>query len=131
MAAGHYARVVGGSLLMAAGAGAIALASVTQSEHSHWRKAAEREGNRYGIAEEFLNAGMAGGSKAGAAVVPSRSWLDWLLVAAASGIFVYLASFARTPQISFSWLALILLTVALLASLVVTARALFRTTRFQ
>jgi drug/metabolite transporter (DMT)-like permease len=131
MAGGHYARVVGGSLLMAAGAGAIALASVTQREHSHWRKAAEREGTRYGIAEEFLNAGMTGGSEASGAVAPSRSWLDWVLVAAASGIFVYLASVARTPQISFSWLALILLTVALLASLLLTALALFRTTRFQ
>jgi drug/metabolite transporter (DMT)-like permease len=131
MAAGHYARVVGGSLLMAAGAGAIALASVTQSEHSYWRKAAEREGERYGISEEFLSAGMTGSSEISGGVAPSRSWLDWALVAAASGIFVYLASVARTPQISFSWLALILLTVALLASLLVTALALFRTTRFQ
>jgi drug/metabolite transporter (DMT)-like permease len=131
MAAGHYARVIGGSLLMAAGAGAIALASVTRSEHGHWRIAAEREGSRYGIADDFLNAGMTGGSDINPASAPSRSWLDWLLVAAAYGIFIYLAFVARAPQISFSWLALILLSVALLASLLVTALVLFRTTRFQ
>jgi drug/metabolite transporter (DMT)-like permease len=131
MAAGHYARVIGGSLLMAAGAGAIALASVTQNEHTHWRKAAEREGSRYGIADEFLNAGMTGRSDISPVSGPSRSWLDWLLVATASGIFIYLASVARTPQISFNWPALVLLSVALLASLLVAALVLFRTTRFQ
>jgi hypothetical protein len=130
MAAGHYARVIGGSLLMAAGAGAIALASVTQNEHTHWRKAAEREGSRYGIADEFLNAGMTGRSDISPVSGPSRSWLDWLLVATASGIFIYLASVARTPQISFNWPALVLLSVALLASLLVAALVLFRTTRF-
>ena len=131
MAAGHYARVIGGSLLMAAGAGAIALASVTQNEHTHWREAAEREGSRYGIADEFLNAGMTGRSDISPVSTPSRSWLDWLLVATASGIFIYLASVARTPQISFNWPALVLLSVALLASLLVAALVLFRTTRFQ
>jgi len=131
MAAGHYARVIGGSLLMAAGAGAIALASVTRSEHIEWRVAAGREALRYGISEEFLNAGMTGASATPGAAAPSRSWVDWLLVAVASGIFIYLASVARTPQISFNWPALIVLSVALLLSLVITAFILFRTTRFQ
>ena len=129
MAAGHYARVIGGSLLMAAGAGAIALASVTTGEHSHWRAAAQREASRYGISDEFLNSGL-GESSAASASSP-RSWIDWLLVAIASAIFLYLASVARTPQISFSWPALILLSLVLLASLLITATALFRTTRFQ
>lgn len=130
MAAGHYARVIGGSLLMAAGAGAIALAAVTAAEHTHWRAAAQREASRYGISEEFLNSGL-GQSSAASASAPSRSWLDWLLVAIASAVFLYLASVARTPQISFSWPALILLSLVLLASLLITAATLFRTTRFQ
>ena len=130
MAAGHYARVIGGSLLMAAGAGAIALASVTTAEHTHWRAAAQREASRYGISKEFLNSGL-DASSAASASAPSRSWFDWLLVAIASAVFLYLASVARTPQISFSWPALILLSLVLLASLLITAAALFRTTRFQ
>jgi drug/metabolite transporter (DMT)-like permease len=131
MAAGHYARVITGSLLMAAGAGAIALASVTRSEHAHWREAAQREATRYGISDEFLNSGLQESSTAGRSNAPSRSWMDWLLVAVASGIFLYLASVARAPQISFSWPALLLLSLALLASLLATAVVLYRTTRFQ
>jgi hypothetical protein len=131
MAAGHYARVIGGSLLMAAGAGAIALASVTTAEHTHWRAAAQREASRYGISNEFLNSGIRESSAANPTNTASRSWIDWLLVAIATGVFLYLASLARTPQISFNWLALLLLSLALLASLIVTAVALFRSTRFQ
>jgi drug/metabolite transporter (DMT)-like permease len=131
MAAGHYARVIGGSLLMAAGAGAIALASVTTAEHVHWRAAAQREASRYGISDEFLNSGLRESSAASSANAPSRSWIDWLLVAVASAVFLYLAGVARTPQIAFSWPALILLSLVLLVSLLVTALALFRTTRFQ
>jgi len=131
MAAGHYAKVIGGSLLMTAGAGAIALASVTRAEHAQWRAAAEREAVRYGISEEFLDAGKTGPSDNTATDAPSRSWVDWFLVAAASGIFVYLGSVARTPQIPFHWPALALLSLSLLVSLVVSATVLFRTTRFQ
>jgi drug/metabolite transporter (DMT)-like permease len=131
MAAGHYARVVGGSLLMTAGAGAIALASVTRAEHAQWRAAAEREAMRYGISEDFLNAGMTGSSRSPSAEAPPSSWVDWLLVAVASGIFIYLASVARTSQIPFHWPALVLLSLSLLVSLVATATVLFRTTRFQ
>jgi drug/metabolite transporter (DMT)-like permease len=131
MAAGHYARVIGGSLLMAVGAGAIALASVSRAEHAHWRVAAEREALRYGIAEEFLNSGITESKPTSSASGASRSWLDWFLVAAATGIFVYLASVARAPQIPVHWPALALLSLALLASLSTTALVLFRTTRFQ
>ena len=131
MAAGHYAKVIAGSLLMAAGAGAIALASVTRAEHLQWHDAAEREARRYGISQEFLHAGMTGSSNTVAAGPSPHSWLDWLLVAVASGVFIFLAALARTPQIPFSWLALVLLSLALLVSLAVTATVLFRTTRFQ
>ena len=131
MAAGHYMRVIGGSLLLAAGAGAIAVASVTRAEHTQWRQAAEREATRYGISQEFLNSGMQERSTADSAISPSRSWIDWLLVAVASGVFLYLASIARAPQISFSWPALLLLSLALLASLAASAVVLFRATRFQ
>jgi drug/metabolite transporter (DMT)-like permease len=128
MAAEHYLRVIGGSLLMAAGAGAIAFASVTRSEHAHWHKATEREGIRYGINRDYLEAGMSESSSAGS---PRRSWVDWILVATASAIFLYLASVARAPQISVNWPALCLLSLALLASLLATAVVLYRTTGFQ
>src|SRR5206468_5053313 len=57
-----YAQVAGGSLLMAAGAVAIALSSATEKEHSSWRNAAAREGERYGVEHEYVRAGMEGRS---------------------------------------------------------------------
>src|SRR5258708_22350125 len=41
------AQVIGGSVVMALGAGVIALSSVTRNEHAHWEDAAAREGERY------------------------------------------------------------------------------------
>jgi drug/metabolite transporter (DMT)-like permease len=132
MAAGHYARVIGGSLLLAIGAGAIAFASVTKGEHANWRQAAEREARRYNINQDSLNSGLSElPNSTRRSNVPARSSLDWLLVTLASSIFLYLGAIARKPQITFSWLALIVLSTILLISLAVTGWSLFRTTRFE
>jgi drug/metabolite transporter (DMT)-like permease len=131
MASGHYLRVIGGSLLMAVGAGAIAFASVTRSEHTQWHKATEREAIRYGVNKNYLDAGMSESPNDLNPGAPRRSWVDWVLVATASAIFLYLASVARAPQIAVHWPALALLSLVLLASLAVTAVVLYRTTRFQ
>jgi hypothetical protein len=55
---------------------------------------------------------------------------DWLLVAAASGIFVLFATLARAPRMSFHWAPALLLIAATLALLVVCGVTLWRTTRF-
>jgi drug/metabolite transporter (DMT)-like permease len=125
--AGHSAKIVGGSLLMAAGAGAIAFASVTRGEHANWQDATQREVRRYGIGGDYVSAAMAGESNERHA---SRSWIDWLLLAVTSGVFLFLGSIARTPQISFHWPALLLLSLASLLILAVAAYSLFKTTRF-
>ncbi|HXT25493.1 MAG TPA: GRP family sugar transporter [Candidatus Eisenbacteria bacterium] len=125
--AGHSAKIVGGSLLMAAGAGAIALASVTRSEHANWEEATQREIRKYGIGGEYARAAIAGESSE---IHASRSWADWLLLAATSGAFLYLGAIARTPQIPFHWPALLLLSLASLLMLAVAAYSLFKTTRF-
>jgi NhaP-type Na+/H+ or K+/H+ antiporter len=48
-----------------------------------------------------------------------------------SGIFLYLGSIARMPQISFHWPALVLLSLASLLILAIAAFSLFKTTRFR
>lgn len=126
--AAHSAKIVGGSLLMAAGAGAIALASVTRGEHRNWHQAAQRESERYGIARDYVQSAITGESSEAAG---SRSWLDWLFLALTTGAFLYLGSIARTPQISFHWAALMVLSLASLGILVVAALSLFKTTRFR
>ena len=109
-----YAEVVGGSVLMAAGAGAIALSSVSAKEHGRWGEAAHREGDRYGVASDYVQAGLAG-EECTAAVSANvgRSWLDWGIVLVVTAIFVALAGVARVPNIAVDWRAVALLSAIL------------------
>ena len=124
-----YAQVTGGSLLMAAGAVAIALSSATEREHSSWRNAAAREGKRYGVEHEYVRAGMEGRSFD--ATQHSRSLIDWLLILGTTALFILLATFARLPltDISAGWG--VVLTAAMLVLLGAGGVALWRTTRFR
>src|SRR6266436_1437169 len=112
-----YLQVVGGSLLMMLGVGAVAFSSVSGGEQARWKEAAQREGRRYGVAADYVEARMDGRQAAGESA-PSRSILDWLLVAAATTIFIFFATMARVPQMSIHWGPAALLTAALLALLV-------------
>ena len=126
--ASHSARIIGGSLLMAVGAGAIALASVTGGEHRNWQEAMGREVRKYGIGADYAQSAITGESTE---AEESRSWVDWLLLAVTSGIFLYLGSIARMPQISFHWPALVLLSLASLLILAIAGFSLFKTTHFR
>ena len=127
---GHrvYVEVIGGSVLMALGAVAIALSSATGREYSRWQDAAEREGKRYGIAGSYVRAGMEG--RDFEAEPSRRSLVDWLLVVGVTAIFVALAAMARLPRadINLSWAFAV--SAAMLLLLVGCATALWRTTRF-
>ena len=124
-----YMQVIGGSLLMMLGVGAIAFSSATGKEQMQWKEAAQRESRRYGVSADYVEARMDGRQAAGE-VRPSRSAWDWLLVAGASSIFVILAAIARVPQISLHWGPAVILSGAILVLLVVCGLTLWRTTRF-
>jgi len=128
---GHsiYAQVIGGSLLMMAGVAAIAFSSATSSEQTQWKQAAHREGQRYKIDSEFVDARRDGRQSASEAK-PSRTALDWLLVAAATAIFAYFGATARLPQIQLNWPPAVLLSAATLTLLLICGVTLHRTTRF-
>jgi drug/metabolite transporter (DMT)-like permease len=139
-----YAQVIGGSLLMASGAGAIALSSVTAKEHARWKQAADREGQRYKVDAAYVQAALSGrhavtnasstsnasDASAQPASESSRSWLDYLLVIAATTIFITLTVLARAPNLSLNWPALVALTAAMVIFLLACAVALWKTTRF-
>src|SRR5215831_6317216 len=99
-----YAQVVGGSLLMMLGVGAVAFSSASGEEQTRWKEAAHREGRRYGVAADYVEARMNGRQATGESA-PSRTIWDWLLVAAATAIFIVFASIARVPQLSLNGLA--------------------------
>ncbi len=124
-----YLQVIGGSLLMILGVGAIALCSAGSEEQKNWKKAAHREGERYGVAADYVAARFDGRQAIGEAL-PIRSFLDWLLVAVATAILAGFACIARVPQFSFHWEPALALTVTLFLLLFFCGRKLWRTTRF-
>ncbi len=124
-----YMQVIGGSLLMMLGVGTIALSSATGQEQKRWKEAADREGARYGIAADYVAARFEGRQAAGEEK-PRRTVLDWLLVIAATAIFLAFASIAHIPEISIQWLPALVLTVALLFLFLSCGAKLWRITRF-
>jgi len=123
-----YVEVIGGSVLMAAGAVAIASSSASENEYASWQEAAQREVNLYGIDPNYVVARMAGHElkpQRGA-----RTPTDWLFIAAAIFIFAALGAMARVPEmeIGMGWLAA--LSLAMLAVLVAGGVALWRITKF-
>src|SRR5215468_7239342 len=122
-------HVVLGSLLMAAGAGAIARSSAAGEEQTRWREAALRESVRYGVAPDYVEARL-DGRRAANEARPRHSALDWLLVAVATSILVGFALIARVPEFSFRWRPAAVLTVVTLFLLVAGGQRLWRTTQF-
>jgi len=126
---GLYTMVIGGSIVMALGAGVIALSSLSRSEHASWRAAAEREAKRYRVHVDFTRARVAGNGATGTAHT-GRTWIDWLLVGVATAILVWFASIARPPQLQVSWSWAAGLTIVMVAAAAGCGAALWRTTRF-
>jgi hypothetical protein len=112
-----------------AGVAAISLSSATGQEQEAWKAAAHRESIRYGISVDFVNSRMEGRQLDGESA-PSRTLLDWLLLAATTAIFLYFARIARVPEISFQIIPAALLSVALIILLLICGISLWRTTRF-
>lgn len=119
-------QVIGGSIVMAIGAGIIALSSVSGSEHARWQEAAAAEGKRYGVDPEYTRSRIAGEGSP----VRRRTWIDWMVVTVATATIIGFALIARAPQISLAWgwaTALVALTLGMLA---LAGVSLWRATRF-
>ena len=125
-----YAQVIGGSLLMAAGAGAIALSTVGGKEHERWDEAAQREGQRYGVDAGYVQAGLEGKFRNCVESQYRRNFLDWVLLVLATAVFIGLAIMARAPQMTLNWNALAALCAAMLLFLAGCGAALWKITRF-
>jgi drug/metabolite transporter (DMT)-like permease len=124
---GAVAGAIWGSVLMAAGLAAISFSVVDKSEYLKWVEAAEREHRRYGINIDFVRSGLEG-----RASTPQqrRSWLDWLLIAVATGAFVWTGTRAHLPSIALDGTASSILLVLCLALLAACVTALWKVTRF-
>src|SRR5438034_7987973 len=90
-------RVVGGSIVMAFGAGIIALSSVSRNEHLRWQEAAVKEAERYRVDTRYTRARIAGDDAGGKR---RRTWIDWTVMTIATVIIIAFALVARSPQIA-------------------------------
>jgi drug/metabolite transporter (DMT)-like permease len=111
------AQVIAGSLIMVVGAVAISSAVAPESERAAVREVVARECDRYGLNLEVTASAQLGKDPLGAAT-GGRRWWDFLIVALASGTFVWLARYAARPPITMAgaWIAvLVVLMLALLA----------------
>ena len=124
-----YIRVIGGSLLMMLGVGAIALSSASGEEQERWKEASAREVERYGVPADYVTARFEG-RETTCEVRPRRSVLDWVLAAVATAILASFAVIARMPQFSFHLIPALALTLALVVLLFYCGRKLWRTTQF-
>lgn len=123
-----YTQVIGGSLVMALGAGVIALSSVRQGEHRRWQEAAARESERYGVDPAYTRARSAGEEPDATRL--KRTWVDWLLVGVATATLIAFAAMAEAPRIALRWEWAAALTAVMLVILVGAGVTLWRTTRF-
>jgi hypothetical protein len=121
-----YAQVVGASILMALGAVAIALSTAPGAEYRRWQEAAQREAERYGVEPESVGARLAGYDTD---VPRRRSPWDWLIVGAATAVFIGFALDAQAPELQIHRGWTLGLTLAMLGLLGGCGVALWRTTR--
>jgi drug/metabolite transporter (DMT)-like permease len=128
-----YAQVIGGSVIMAAGAAAIAFSSTSPKEHEHWQAAALRESQCYGTDLDYVRAGLEGRNASDGRTAEHstrRTALDWITLAITTLVFVALARMARTPEVPFNAHAAAALFVVILVILAICGAALWRITRF-
>jgi len=128
---GEAGRVmlISGSLIMIGGATAIAFAAAPASEQVSWRAAMARECGRYGLDADRVAAAVAGDDplshgRAG------RRWWEFLIAAAALGIFVWLAAVAARPDIPFDAFWGAALTIVTVLCIFAGGAVLYRRTRF-
>jgi drug/metabolite transporter (DMT)-like permease len=121
--------IVAGSLIMIAGAVAISFAEAPDSEQASWRRAMERECERYGLDAARVAATLEGGDPLGKEK-PRRGWWEVLVVGAAIGAFVWLGTMATRQAIAMNSGWMFLLIAASLAMLAVCGWKLWRETGF-
>ncbi len=123
------AQVIAGSLIMVVGAVAISSAVAPESERAAVHEVVARECDRYGLNLEVTASAQLGKDPLGAAT-GGRRWWDFLIVALATGTFVWLARYAARPPITMAGAWIAVLVVLMLALLAGCGWLLWKYTRF-
>jgi drug/metabolite transporter (DMT)-like permease len=121
--------VVGGSLVMIAGAISISFAEAPPSEQVAWRKAMERECSRYGMDPDQVAAVLKGADPYAGRHL-KRHWWEALVVAAAIGVFIWLGAISAHQDIAINVPWMITLSLLSVLLLLFGGGLLWRRTRF-
>jgi len=125
----HRLLVIIGSLVMIAGALAVSTAVATERENTSINLALLRECSRYGLDYDRILQSYRP-HNANDKTDTARSAWDYIIVAAAIGVFVYLGINARVPalNLNFTWIAI--LSAILIATALAAGWSLWKATRF-
>jgi drug/metabolite transporter (DMT)-like permease len=129
MGAAARALVIVGSVIMIAGATAIGFAEAKGEEQSSWKKAVQRECDRYGMDGERVTAILQGHDPL-SEERPKRHWWEVLVVLAAIGVFIYLAASASPQMVAIHRGWMVVLGMASMVLLVLCGGLLWKRTRF-
>ncbi len=121
--------VIGGSLVMIAGAVSISFAEAPASEQLSWKRAMHRECDRYKMDPVTVAAALRG-EEAYTNAGLKRHWWEALVVVAAVGIFVWLGLEAKPQEIAADGFWMTVLAALSLVFLFVCGWVLWRRTRF-
>jgi glucose uptake protein GlcU len=124
----HMLLVVGGSILMILGALAISTAVASAKEHSSTNEAVLRECNRYGLDYHRTIMAQTGDELDGRD--ERRPWWDYVIVLAATGIFIALGVQAVVPPLTMNLKWVAALGILMVMSLAAGGWSLWCRTRF-
>jgi drug/metabolite transporter (DMT)-like permease len=126
--AAHRLLVVVGSLVMICGALAVCTAVATEKENASMRESLVRECARYDLDYDHVVRIYAG--EVSTVTVQRRAWWDYVILACAVGVFIWLGVNARVPSLpmNFTWVGI--LSILLLASAFAGAWMLWKKTNF-
>lgn len=124
----HRLLVVVGSAVMIAGALAVTTAVATEQEHASMREAVVRECARYDLDYDRVVRSYTGTESS--AGTRGRPWWDYVILACAIGVFIWLGINAQVPALAmnFAWVGI--LCFILLAAAAGCAWVLWKETRF-
>jgi glucose uptake protein GlcU len=123
----HRLLVLAGSAVMILGAMAIGTAVASAREQTSNNEAVLRECERYGLDYNRTLAAQAGDEFGGECV---RRWWDYLIVAAATLVFVWLGAHAIVPPLAMNVRWVVALGAVLVLSLAAGGWSLWRRTKF-
>jgi drug/metabolite transporter (DMT)-like permease len=125
--AAHRLLVVVGSVVMIAGALAVSTAVATEREHASTNDSLLRECDRYGLDYVRVFRSYSGTDVEAA---ERRDWWDYVILAGAVGVFIWLGLKARVPDLSMNMAWVAVLAFVLVGTAVVCGWGLWKATKF-